>query len=143
MKTYTPSDRKASRRTIRLALALSLILGFAALFLAFARTALADAGPFPTNTPTQTSTLIPTLVIPTPIVLTIIPSQQGPVNVPEATQPVPVVEGQVQAPPAEVQQVEEDAPAPSAALACWPIAIIMVLAIILGGSYLVTRGRGG
>lgn len=133
--------KRPGKKAQRALLSGLLLLCLAGLVLALAAPALADAGPFPTRTPTQTATLIATVAIPTPIVLTIIPSLDVQQNLPEATQPLPAGgEAPVVDPQIEAQQ--EDAPAPSAALACWPIAIILILAILVGGSYVLTQGRG-
>lgn len=140
-RIFNSSVKKAFSRIL---LAGLLLVFWAGLILTLAAPVLADAGPFPTRTPTVTSTLIPTLAIPTPIVLTIIPSLNPLPNQPEATQPLPVLnEPQVEDQQAGLEQEVEDAPAPSSALICWPVAIIVILAIILGGSMVLSRGRGG
>ena len=132
---------RTGKKGLRALLSGLILVSLVGLILALAAPALADAGPFPTRTPTQTATLIATVAIPTPIVLTIIPSLNPQQNLPEATQPLPVGGDVPVVDPQTGAQEGEDAPAPSAALACWPIAIILILAILVGGSYVLSHGR--
>jgi hypothetical protein len=93
--------------------------------------AYADAGPFPTRTPTitltPTSSPSPTqpLVTLTPTI-TLVPT------------PTDLELGQV-VPPLVVAPTPTPAPPGRSLFACWPIALIVLVAIIIASTYLLTR----
>lgn len=101
-----------------------------ALGLAQARPALADAGPFPTRTPTHTPTATTT---PTPTLGPTPTSTLIPTNT-----PIGAILQQLPSP-----TLAPPTPAPTAAggflSACWPIALLVVLAVIIASTYLLTR----
>jgi hypothetical protein len=95
--------------------------------------AYADAGPFPTRTPTIT--LTPT-VSPTPS-----PTQLSATLTPTITlvpTPTDLELGEV-VPPLVVVPTPTPAPQGRSLLACWPIALIVLVAIIIASTYFLTR----
>ena len=121
----------SSTRKPGLALTVLLLAGLAALWLMLPSTVLADSGGFPTPTrtpvpptstltPLPTSTITQTSVPPAQIANTATLAPAGPaISVTEAPTPAPSAAG--------------------GALACMPLAIIFILAVVIGATWLLSR----
>ena len=140
MKNWSPlfstgRSKQLQPGRILAVLLFALILSAAGLFAASTQRAAADAGPWPTSTPTRTPlptfpplpTLTPTLPLLPTFVPTNTPIPLGPVlEFPTATLPAPT-----------------PVPASSSfsALLCWPFAIaFIVIAILVSNVFLSRRG---
>jgi hypothetical protein len=123
--------RKATRPDRRLALLFTFFTMLLALGAFQPGRVQADAGPFPTRTPTvtltpeRTTTLTPTFTQ-TPTI-TLIPTNTQ-VVLEQEEQPLPVT-GPTPSPPSPGNSL----------FACWPIALIFILAVIIASTYLLTR----
>jgi hypothetical protein len=115
-------------------IALGLLLGFGMIASRVPGTALADAGGFPTRTPTIT----PTRTITATLEPTSIPTATS-TTLPTLT-PIAFVSGQDQNQPATAPTLQPIlAQAGGGGIGCWPIALFILLAVILGITYYFTR----
>lgn len=127
--------KKCFRRTA--ILALGAFLGMGALWAAHPQTALADAGPFPTKTPTVTPTSTDT---PIP------PDTETPTPTNTST-PIPTELPTLTSLPGSVNQtpagggivVTPASPGTPLGLVCMPFALALILIIIILSTFLLTR----
>jgi hypothetical protein len=95
--------------------------------------ALADAGPFPTRTPTVTLTRTASpSPSPTQLLATLTPT------ITLVPTPTDLDLGQVP-PPVVIVPTPTPAPEGRSLFACWPIALIVIVAIIIASTYFLTR----
>jgi hypothetical protein len=94
----------------------------------------ADAGPVPTRTPTATRTPEPEDTAEPSLT----PTQSPTATFTVIPSPTPILEVEEVVPPAVVA-TPTPVPGGGSLFACWPIALIVILAVIIGATYLLTR----
>ena len=125
MSSYPRTARQKHRFALLVALFV-VVLGLGAFPVI---QALADAGPFPTRTPTITLTPQPS---PTQLLITLTPT------ITLVPTPTELVLEQEQ--PLEVIVLTPTPPPGGRSLfACWPLALILIVAIIIASTYFLTR----